>query len=156
MLFIYSKIPELIDTVFIILKKKNLIFLHWYHHVTVLLYCWHSYATRSSAGLYFVAMNFGVHAIMYLYYGLAAMRIRVKWDWIVTILQISQMFVGMAVCGAVYVYHSQGRECDITRENYIAGLVMYASYFGLFVLFALEKYIFSDSVTSKPVKPKLQ
>jgi hypothetical protein len=33
MLFIYSKIPELGDTVFVILRKNNLIFLHWYHHV---------------------------------------------------------------------------------------------------------------------------
>ncbi len=44
------KIPELIDTVFIVLRKKPLIFLHWYHHVTVVLYCWHSFAQRSSAG----------------------------------------------------------------------------------------------------------
>ena len=54
MLFIYSKVPELVDTAFVVLRKKPLIFLHWYHHVTVLLYCWHSYYTLSSAGLYFV------------------------------------------------------------------------------------------------------
>ena len=41
-LFIFSKVPELVDTAFIVLRKKPLIFLHWYHHVTVLLYCWHS------------------------------------------------------------------------------------------------------------------
>jgi len=65
MLFIFSKVPELIDTAFVILRGKPLIFLHWYHHATVLLYCWHSYATRASPGLYFVAMNYGVHALMY-------------------------------------------------------------------------------------------
>jgi len=43
-------------------------FLHWYHHITVLLFCWHSYAVTSSTGLYFVAMNFSVHAVMYGYY----------------------------------------------------------------------------------------
>ena len=48
MLFIFSKVPELVDTVFIVLRKKPLIFLHWYHHVTVLLYCWHSYASLTS------------------------------------------------------------------------------------------------------------
>ena len=42
-MFIFSKIPELIDTVFLVLQKKPVIFLHWFHHVTVLLYCWHAY-----------------------------------------------------------------------------------------------------------------
>ena len=31
-----------------------------YHHVTVLLYCWHAYATEASQALYFVAMNYTV------------------------------------------------------------------------------------------------
>lgn len=65
MLFVWSKIPELLDTAFVIARKKPLIFLHWYHHATVLLYCWHSYGTGSSAGLYFIAMNYGVHSLMY-------------------------------------------------------------------------------------------
>jgi hypothetical protein len=63
-MFIMSKIPELGDTLFIVLRKKPLIFLHWYHHVTVLLYCWHAFVTEAGSGLYFVAMNYSVHAIM--------------------------------------------------------------------------------------------
>ena len=101
MLFIFSKVPELVDTAFLILTKKRVDFLHWYHHFTVLLYCWHSYATRSSAGLYFVAMNYGVHAIMYLYYFLTSCGFRPWWARAVTTLQISQMFVGMFVCVSV-------------------------------------------------------
>jgi hypothetical protein len=50
-LFIISKFPELIDTFFIVIHKKPLIFLHWYHHITVLLYCWHSYVTKVSKEL---------------------------------------------------------------------------------------------------------
>ena len=46
MLFIYSKFFELIDTVWLLIKKRPVIFLQPYHHVTVLLYCWHAYTSR--------------------------------------------------------------------------------------------------------------
>ena len=42
-IFVLSKCIELIDTLFIVLRNKPLIFLHWYHHATVLIYCWFSY-----------------------------------------------------------------------------------------------------------------
>ena len=61
--FVLSKLPELVDTAWIVARKRPLIFLHWYHHVTVLLFCWHCYVVRSSLGLPFMAMNFSVHAV---------------------------------------------------------------------------------------------
>ena len=77
-LFIYSKIPELVDTLFLVLQKKDVIFLHWFHHVTVLLYCWHAFANWTASGLWFVAMNFSVHSIMYFYYFLAISGFKVS------------------------------------------------------------------------------
>ena len=45
----------------------QVIFLHWFHHVTVLLYCWHAYtATPAATGLWFAAMNYTVHSVMYM------------------------------------------------------------------------------------------
>jgi elongation of very long chain fatty acids protein 6 len=41
-LFVFSKIPELIDTVFLALRKREIMLLHWYHHVSVLLFVWWS------------------------------------------------------------------------------------------------------------------
>ena len=161
MLFIFSKVPELVDTVFMVLAQKPVIFLHWYHHFTVLLYCWHSYMTRSSAGLYFIAMNYGVHALMYFYFALvelatteAAKKSVKVWDIYVTALQISQMVVGVVVCAAVFVFQAgEGGEaaCDMTVTNYRAGFTMYASYFVLFALFALEKYVFPNAARDREV-----
>ena len=54
-LFIFSKIPELLDTVFLVLQNKEVIFLHWFHHVTVLLYCWHAFISDTATGLWFCA-----------------------------------------------------------------------------------------------------
>jgi elongation of very long chain fatty acids protein 6 len=67
-LFIYSKLPELLDTAFLVFQKKPVIFLHWFHHVTVLLYCWHAYHHQVSSGLWFASMNYFVHSIMCVFY----------------------------------------------------------------------------------------
>jgi hypothetical protein len=37
--FTVSKVFELWDTFFIVVRKRPLILLHWYHHVTVLCVC---------------------------------------------------------------------------------------------------------------------
>ena len=77
-LFLLSKFAELFDTFFIVIHKKPLIFLHWYHHITVLYCCWHTWVNVTPTGLIFCAVNFGVHAIMYFYYFLMAMRMKPK------------------------------------------------------------------------------
>ena len=69
-LFIYSKLAELVDTLWLLLRKSPVILLHWYHHVSVLLYCWHAYSVRIGTGLWFASMNYCVHALMYFYFGL--------------------------------------------------------------------------------------
>ena len=44
---------ELVDTLFIVLRKKPLIFLHWYHHITVMMYTWHAYKDHTASGWLF-------------------------------------------------------------------------------------------------------
>ena len=135
-LFIISKFPELIDTVFIVLRKKPLIFLHWYHHATVLLYCWQSFSTQNSAGIYFIAMNFTVHAIMYGYYALKAVGLWPRFipSWIITILQLSQMIVGIVVSIMTYKFeHVDKRPCSVSYVSATSGAIMYFTYFILFL-----------------------
>ncbi|CAG0883218.1 unnamed protein product, partial [Cyprideis torosa] len=98
-LFGLSKVVELGDTAFIVLRKKPLLFLHWYHHVTVLLFCWYSMGKGASiaVGLFFVVNNAAVHAFMYTYYALRALGVHVpRWaSMSLTLLQISQMLVAI-------------------------------------------------------------
>lgn len=143
MLFIYSKIPELIDTVFIVLRKRPLIFLHWYHHVTVLLFCWSSYATIAGSGLYFVAMNYSVHALMYGYYCLQALNVCPKSfpAILITLSQIAQMFIGTGVCISCWYFMLNGYKCANDKSNLIGGALMYGSYLYLFCEFAVKRYL---------------
>jgi elongation of very long chain fatty acids protein 6 len=142
-LFIFSKIPELIDTFFIVARKKPLIFLHWYHHITVLLFCWHSYATEASTGLFFVVMNYSVHAMMYRYYYLMAIGSKPRWikPLFITTCQILQMIIGSILCGISYILLLNNESgCAVKRENVIAGGLMYGSYLYLFCEFMIKRF----------------
>jgi elongation of very long chain fatty acids protein 6 len=152
-LFILSKFPELLDTFFIVIHKKPLIFLHWYHHITVLLYCWHSYVTISPPGIFFVVMNYSVHGIMYFYYFLMAMRCKPKWlhPMIVTTAQISQMVVGVVVTLLGFYYYKTEPACMVSAENNAAAFCMYGSYLFLFLQFFVGRY---GESTKKDAKQK--
>lgn len=143
-LFVLSKFPELIDTFFIVIHKKKLIFLHWYHHISVLLYCWHSYVTKAPTGIVFCAMNYAVHSIMYFYYFLMAVRMKPKWlnPVVITVAQISQMVVGVAVTvlGWYVMLYENIPGCSMTTDNNLAALVMYGSYLFLFLEFFFQRY----------------
>ena len=145
-LFIYSKIPELMDTVFLVLKKAPIIFLHWFHHCTVLLYCWHAYYNSVSSGLWFAAMNYTVHSIMYMYYGCMSLRLfRSVTKAIapfITTIQILQMMMGMAVTVFSAMWHMEGgvSTCFVNAANYKLGLAMYTIYFILFAVLFRNLY----------------
>eukprot|EP00428_Durinskia_dybowskii_P064513 CAMPEP_0170386136 /NCGR_PEP_ID=MMETSP0117_2-20130122/16876_1 /TAXON_ID=400756 /ORGANISM="Durinskia baltica, Strain CSIRO CS-38" /LENGTH=142 /DNA_ID=CAMNT_0010641943 /DNA_START=456 /DNA_END=884 /DNA_ORIENTATION=- len=139
---------------FIVLRRKPLIFLHWYHHVTVLLFCWSSFATAAGSGLYFVAMNYSVHAIMYGYYCMQSLDSVPKWfpTIIITVAQIAQMFVGTFVCASCWYYMYAGRECHNDIKNLIGGAVMYGSYLYLFCEFFVGRYFSAKKSKSKAKK----
>ena len=117
----------------------------------MLLFCWHSYATESSTGLYFVAMNYSVHAIMYGYYYLMAIKAWPKWipAHLITVAQISQMVVGTSICVASYYYKKDGHACAVEWENVVSGALMYGSYLYLFTDFFVRRFIFPQKKEKK-------
>ncbi|XP_007531111.3 elongation of very long chain fatty acids protein 3 [Erinaceus europaeus] len=141
-LFLLSKVIELGDTVFIILRKRPLIFVHWYHHSTVLLYTSFAFKIKMPSGGLFMAMNFGVHAIMYTYYTLKAAKVECprKFSMLVTSLQILQMVLGTIFSILAYIWR-QDFGCHTTEKDLLWSMTLYVTYFILFAKFFLETYI---------------
>jgi len=164
MLFIYSKIAELIDTVFLLLGGKPIIVLQWWHHSTVLLYCWHSYSVRIGTGIWFASMNYAVHSVMYTYFALTATKYRkvvAPYAIFITLFQLLQMVVGMWVTMQAVMWQASGEECSVNKTNSVLGLAMYFSYFVLFAELFVNNYLrkkkqASDAVKSKDTSPVKQ
>jgi elongation of very long chain fatty acids protein 6 len=159
MIFCLSKIPEFMDTVFLVFQKKPVIFLHWYHHTTVMLYCWFAYTTLHTVGVYFAAMNYIVHSIMYSYYFLMSVsgptRKLVKpVAPLITFLQLAQMVGGLVLIVTANVFSRDEAGCEGNSHTILrAALVMYASYFALFLKFFAEAYIFKSKKGGSGKKP---
>nr|CCC49088.1 putative long chain fatty acyl elongase [Trypanosoma vivax Y486] len=165
-LFALSKIPELIDTVFLVLLGKDLPFLHWYHHVTVLLFSWHAYCVGSSVYIWVAAMNYSVHSVMYFYFALAALgyrRIVRPFAPYITVIQILQMVVGCLVTlhALRELCDETGRGCGVPLSNMRAQLLMYASYLYLFSKMFVKSYLLPPnahaavSTASNPTKKQI-
>lgn len=142
-LFPISKVIELGDTLFIVLRKQPLIFLHWYHHITAMVYVWYGAAYPTAPARSLMVMNYTVHTLMYTYYALKAMRIHIpRWvSRVITTLQISQMVVALAVHLQAFYYIQTGEYCQQTTENVMVTLVNYSSYLVLFLNFFYWAYI---------------
>ncbi|KAK1166572.1 elongation of very long chain fatty acids protein 6-like isoform X1 [Acipenser oxyrinchus oxyrinchus] len=146
--FVLSKAPELGDTVFIVLRKQRLIFLHWYHHITVLLYSWYSYKDRVAGGGWFMTMNYLAWQLMYSYYAAAAACGCPPLAMLITTTQIAQMVMGLVVSGLVFFWMQDGR-CFSYLDNILWASLMYLSYLFLFLSFFYQTYIKGGSRSSK-------
>lgn len=143
-LFTFSKFFEFIDTLFVVTRKSQLEFIHWYHHIATCLYCWHSSHISSSSGHLFALMNLSVHAIMYFYYGLYAIGNKILHPYrkMITVIQISQMIGGCSIIYSWFI-HCKSKSSQSEYMNMVFAMVMYFSYFVLFI-----KVFFREKVKS--------
>lgn len=139
------------DTAFVVLRKQKLLFLHWYHHITVLLYSWYSYKDMVAGGGWFMTMNFAVHALMYSYYAARAAGLRVPRPFavLITTAQIAQMTMGLAVSVLVYRWMQHGGDCPSHLDNITWAALMYLSYLLLFSNFFYHTYLQCPAKTTK-------
>lgn len=98
-LFLASKILDLLDTVFFVLRKKQsqITFLHVYHHTLIIIVGWtltNFYPGGQAA--FFGTINAFVHVIMYSYYFLTVMNPEYKkawWKKYLTTIQLVQFVI---------------------------------------------------------------
>lgn len=103
-----NKYVELLDTLWMILRKKNkqISFLHCYHHV-LLVWSWFLVCKIEVGGdSYFGAsINSFIHVIMYGYYTLALLGIPCPWKKFITSMQLAQFT--LVACHSCYCFYAQ-------------------------------------------------
>ncbi|XP_074602548.1 putative fatty acid elongase 4 [Brevipalpus obovatus] len=149
-LFAWSKIIELVDTLFIVLRKRPLISLHWSHHFLTVIYAF--FAARET---YLVASSFInslIHTVMYTYYGLRALGYKVprQLAMALTTAQIVQMIIGMILAMKAIHYRYMGCLESSSYLIDIYAILMFAFYTIMF-----GKYFFSTYINSSVRRSKV-
>lgn len=142
-LFTWSKLVEFGDTLFIVLRKQNLLFLHWYHHIATLIFTWYNAANEVSTGYWFCTMNLFVHSFMYTYYALKAMKINVPRyiSMLITLMQITQMFTGCFITFWAVIKYYGGERCEQNDNTLSFAILLYTSYVLLFCRLFYSLYL---------------
>uniref|UniRef100_A0A915BI67 Elongation of very long chain fatty acids protein n=1 Tax=Parascaris univalens TaxID=6257 RepID=A0A915BI67_PARUN len=143
-LWVFSKIPELLDTIFIVLRKRPLMFMHWYHHAATGYFSFVAYATSNAFMIWIVWLNFFIHSFMYSYFMLRSMRFRVppQVAQIITAAQIVQFLITQAIMVYLAILClTTNANYDVTLKAFLLGAFMEVTYTMLWFQFYYVSYI---------------
>eukprot|EP00128_Syssomonas_multiformis_P010667 Colp12_sorted_trinity150504_noHs@16449 len=137
-IYYLSKFYELLDTVILVLKKKDVIFLHWYHHSIVIwmVFLWLEY--HLTFGHLGMLANTLVHTFMYYYYYAAARKMDVWFKRHITNIQIVQFATSFVLC-IPFLYEYLTSLC-MGIEAWAFAAMCNASFLFLFTQFKKRAY----------------
>ncbi|KAJ1651390.1 Fatty acyl-CoA elongase/Polyunsaturated fatty acid specific elongation enzyme [Dispira simplex] len=144
-----TKYYELVDTVFLVLRKKKLEFLHYYHHSLTMLLCFTQLNGKTAVSYVPITLNLLVHVFMYYYYWRASCGVKIWWKKYLTLLQITQFIIDLGfVYFCAYNYFSATYyptlphmgTCAGTESAALFGVLLLSSYLFLFIQFFFKTY----------------
>eukprot|EP01119_Soliformovum_irregulare_P002403 TRINITY_DN1265_c0_g1_i2.p1 TRINITY_DN1265_c0_g1~~TRINITY_DN1265_c0_g1_i2.p1 ORF type:complete len:314 (+),score=69.79 TRINITY_DN1265_c0_g1_i2:63-944(+) len=142
------KYYELIDTLFLVLMKKPLEFLHVYHHSATMLLCYSQLIGNTTVQWVPITLNLFVHVVMYYYYARVALGARIWWKKYLTTLQILQFIIDLwAVYYCTFTHYFMiwfpawgFQDCHGKDVAAWIGCFVLSSYLLLFVQFFQKTY----------------
>ena len=155
--YYFSKIIELLDSVFFILRGKynQLSFLHVYHHSTMTVLWWMGANYVAGGNTVFgAALNSVIHVIMYSYYYLASFGPRFKkylwWKKYLTLIQLVQFTINLGFL-VNFLWLNPGM-CDfpVWMAQVMVGYM--SSFLVLFGNFYIMSYVKGDSASADKKK----
>ncbi|XP_054263722.1 elongation of very long chain fatty acids protein AAEL008004-like [Macrosteles quadrilineatus] len=151
-LFMCSRILDLLDTVFMVLKKNNhqISFLHLYHHTFVATACW--ICVKYMPGgqpAFFGTLNAFVHVVMYFYYFLTAIDASYKksiwWKRHITELQLAQFFILLVQ----QLYAILSPTCDFSK--YLLAFFLSQA---ILMIYLFSNFYYNAYIKKQPKKTK--
>ncbi|KAI1307593.1 putative protein for very long chain fatty acid elongation [Halotydeus destructor] len=142
-LYTMSKLVDLMDTVFFVLRKNyhQVSTLHVVHHSLVPINCWLGLKyIPSESVVFFPFANSFVHFVMYFYYALTTLGPWVKpylwWKPWVTKLQIVQLAAMCAHC----IYITLAPDCHVPKILFAIGIPEAMFFVYMFIKFFINSY----------------
>lgn len=145
LVFYYSKYYELVDTLFLALRNRELTVLHVFHHMLLILAGYVQVVHAMYFGWVTAWINALVHVFMYYYFAVMSLGRTIWWKEWLTYMQIVQFFVDISSSLPWIVFYLAGVPC---RGTLFAWCV--ANFGGVSLIF-----LFSDFYRKTyPAKPK--
>ncbi|KAA8911685.1 ELO family [Sphaerosporella brunnea] len=153
--FYLSKFYEVVDTAIILLKGKKSSLLQTYHHAGAMICMWAGIRYMAPPIWIFCIFNSLIHALMYTYYTLSAIHIRVPklLKQTLTTMQITQFIVGGSFAALhLFVYLDKNTPC-LSNDGEVFATITNCIYLTpltyLFVDFFIRSYTSKGAAKAK-------